>query len=214
MHGHSAVVLLQYVLPPAVLNSSQGCPVVSTCTPQSALPAASATWLRRGAQLVTPEAGEQLEADRMQTFALRVPGAHEVALVPRTLAWLQQSRAQGGASVGRPRMSTQDAVEVPNGAGLVAVPWDAEEEAFRMQLVVPRADMLDVVARMDADAPWQQLLRLQLLPESQHLRERPDLVFEPPVPDKRDPTFSLVWFRKSFAADAVVLQRRQRDSRC
>lgn len=181
--------MLQYVLPEAVQNSSQGCPVVCAETPQSALPAASAAWCRLGAHLAAPEPGEQLEADRTQVFALRVPGAHEVALVPRchALQWQHTSEhlTAAAAHVG-------DAVDDSGIGGATTVPWNEGEQAFWAELVVPRADMLDVVARTGPASPWQQLLRFQLLPESQHLRERLDLIFEPPVPDKRDPKFSLV----------------------
>lgn len=209
---------MQYVLPDAVENSSQGCPVVCVDTPQRALPAVSATWWRLGAQLAAPEPAQQLEADRTQIFALRVPGACEVALVPRPFSWLQQSSPELRSP--RPPVSrcTGDAVDASNMDGAIMVPWNEDKDAFWIELEVPRADMLDVVSCQGPSSPWQQLLRFQVLPESQHLRERPDLIFEPPAPDKRDPTFSMVWFccnlcRWCSAPQAVRCRRAYRSER-
>jgi hypothetical protein len=69
---------VQYIVPQAVANSSVGCPVASTSTPQRSLPRSTPLCATLGFQLLEPPASLQLESDREQQFVLRAPGMWQV----------------------------------------------------------------------------------------------------------------------------------------
>jgi hypothetical protein len=179
--------VVQYVLPEASPNTLVGCPVASTSAPQCALPSATslASWI--GAQLLAPAPSLQIEADREQEFTVRAPGMSQVMLIPQERNKASQPEMGIKAST---RSSGSLLEEEPVAA--VELEWDVQKDAFSACVVVHRVAALEIAARKSASDPWLPLLELQVLPESQHLRERPDLVFQPPDPDPKDPKMAMV----------------------
>jgi hypothetical protein len=169
---------VQYDLPDPVPASSQSCLPVSLDTPQAALPEITHSWLECGAQLLSPAPQQQLEADRPQDFNMCIPCAIAAALVPHI-------NAQGQA------LQSARCTTLPKEALLL----DSREHGFFSATVtIPRRPVLDVMVRRASGDQWHAIMRFAVLPESQHIRDRPDLWVSSPMPHAKDPRMALVCF--------------------
>jgi hypothetical protein len=167
---------VQYDLPEAMPISSESCPPVSLNTPQAALPEVSPQWLECGGQMISPSPQQSLEGDRTQEFKLFIPGASTVALLPQ----LQAQNDPLGL------LPTQ---ALPKEAILLKA---CGHDGFQGSVVLPRRPVLDVVVCMGKDSKWSGMMRFAVMPESQHIRDRPDLWVSSPNPRARDPRMGLV----------------------
>ena len=144
----------------------------------------------------------QLEADRPQTFTTILPGATAARVVYARPAasGVRRELYAGRPSVRLSRtraasMSLSDALRAADEVAQLEtheMKLNAATGAFTAQLVVPRVEVLDVLAQLQPNGPWAPMLRFAVAPQSQTMLPGPPTVYEVPEPNERDQGMHLV----------------------
>lgn len=130
----------------------------------------------RGLQLLAPQPGAPLEADRPEHFSVAVPGAAAVAVGCEEVGWvqLQPADAQGAAAMlpaaGASSSGCGSSSSRASSAGQVqAEQQQQEEDIFSGSIVLPRASRCCIAARFPGASAWLQLISIPVLPPAQQL---------------------------------------------